>query len=364
MAGLRVAVDGQALARPQAGMGVYTAQMLESMRAAEPQVRWTVWLPPELRGTEPPSSRLVPGPRLIGRHVIWPRRLDRAGADVFWGPAGQMPLGRLKAPAVLTVHDLAIYQEPRWFPSGQWLSVRLVVPRSLRGAEHLIAVSSSTAADLQRFFDIPEDRITVVPEGVAPSFRPLPPEALLQARRRWRLPERFILFVGTLEPRKNLTTLLEAWVQLPHRPPLVVVGGWGWRSEDLMRRVARAGSQLHLLGEVPRTDLAAIYNLAACLAHPAWYEGFGLTVLEAMACGVPVIASRTSSLPELVGGAGRLLPPDDVAAWTRSLQEVLGDPELRRQMRTDGLLRAAELTWDRAAERTLRTLAAAAQVNR
>jgi glycosyltransferase involved in cell wall biosynthesis len=250
------------------------------------------------------------------------------------------------------VHDLAIYRHPEWFPQGQWLSVRLAVPRSLRRADAVIAVSGNTAKDVQELFSVPAERTHVVPLGAGPEFRPLAPAAVEAERRRLGLPERFILFFSTIEPRKNLATLLDAWERMGRTPPLVVAGGWGWRSDELRARLEAAGEGLRLYGQVPAQDLPSLYGLAGCLAHPAWYEGFGLTPLEAMACGTPVVCSDSSSLPEVVAGAGMLLPPGDAGAWAEALGSVLEDPGRRRAMREAGLRRAAELTWERAAART------------
>jgi glycosyltransferase involved in cell wall biosynthesis len=184
---------------------------------------------------------------------------------------------------------------------------------------------------------------------VGPAFRPLPPDRKQEARERFGLPEQFVLFVGTIEPRKNLETLVEAWAQVPGRPPLVVAGGWGWRHEALRDKLGRLGAQLRLLGPVQPEELPGLYNLATCLAHPAWYEGFGLTPLEAMACGTPVVCSDAASLPEVVGEAAILVAPDDVQGWRAALERVTGDPALRSELRRKGILRAAEFAWDRSA---------------
>lgn len=329
-------------------MGTYTREILAALERTE-RPRLLVY---------GPGAREIPGPRLVGRHFLWPRRLRRLDIDVFFGPAGLLPLAGPGVPSVITVHDLAIYLRPEWFPPGQPFSTRIVVPRSIERADAVIAVSRNTARDLERIFEIGADRVDVIPEGVSESFQPLPPERLAEVRDRYQLPERFILFVGTLEPRKNVTTLVDAWEALPRgeRPELVVAGGWGWRTEAIRARLERAGSGLRLLGSVPYSDLPALYNLATVLAHPAHYEGFGLTPLEAMACGTPVICSNAASLPEVVGSAALTAPPDDVQAWTAALERVLQEPELGLRLRAQGLLRAAEFTWERAARQTYSVL--------
>jgi glycosyltransferase involved in cell wall biosynthesis len=163
--------------------------------------------------------------------------------------------------------------------------------------------------------------------------------------------------VSTIEPRKNLPTLLDAWSRMRDRPPLVVAGGWGWRCEPIRERIEREGEAVLVLGATAPADLPILYNLATALAHPAWYEGFGLTPLEAMACGTPVVVSSASSLPEVVGEAGLLVDPADVEGWTAALERVWSDADLRADLRARGLQRASELTWNRAAALTWRVLA-------
>jgi glycosyltransferase involved in cell wall biosynthesis len=358
---LRVAVDGTPLLRPETGMATYTRNILATMQKLGGQ--FTTWMPEADATTHLfgyPALRQIPGPRLIGRHFRWPRRLRRSDYDVFFGPMGQLPLGGVGMPSVLTIHDLAIYIRPQWFPSGQPLSTRLVVPRSIERATHLVAVSECTARDIATLFDRAPADVTVIPEGVGAEFHPLPVDQLRAALPRFRLPERFLLFVGTIEPRKNLETLLDAWAALPDRPDLVIAGGWGWKHEAVRERVERLGEGIHLLGAVAPAELPALYNLAIALAHPSHYEGFGLTPLEAMACGTPVVCSDAASLPEVVGDAALLVDPDDVEGWTAALDRVLHDPGVAGDLRRRGILRAAELSWERAGSRTLRVLQATA----
>ncbi len=353
-------MDGSGLLRPLAGVGTYTREVLAAMLQARPGHRMTLWLPV---GARPPlespqlAVRSIPSVRLAGRHLLWPRRLHRHAPDVYFGPAGVMPLGRVPAPAVLTAHDMAIYLHPEWFPGRQPLSTRLIVPHSLERAARILCVSHSTARDVREIFGVPDSRLEIVHLGVAGRFRRLDPDRLAPVRERHRLPKRFILFVSTVEPRKNLETLIDAWAQMRGRPALVVAGGFGWRHErvaEKMERLRPAG--LRHLGPVPPEDLPALYNLAICLAHPAWYEGFGLTPLESMASGTPVVASNTSSIPEVVGDAGILLDPADVRAWTEALENVCHEPSLAGELRRRGLLRAAQFTWERTAERTWRAI--------
>ena len=342
---LKVAVDGSGLERPLAGVGRYTDQILAAMRIERPRDRLSV--------VEPRS-----GPPLLARHLGFPARVRKLRPDLYWSPAGLIPLGRLGVASAITVHDLAIYRNPDWFPRGQWLSTKVVVPRSLRRAGAVIAVSRSTARDLEELFGVGGRRVSVVHHGVGREFHPRP---AVEARLRLGLPERFILFVGTIEPRKNLETLLEAWALTRDRLPLVVAGGWGWRFEEVRARLERLGAGVRLIGPVAPADLPDLYSAATCLAHPAWYEGFGLTPLEAMACGTPVVCSDSSSLPEVVGDAALTVDPGDALGLAASLERVCGDTDLHLDLRRRGLVRAAEFSWSRSAAMTWQVLEALAK---
>jgi glycosyltransferase involved in cell wall biosynthesis len=300
--------------------------------------------------------RPLPRAPFIGRHVQWPARIRRLRPDAYFGPVGALPLGNVGCPTVITVHDLAIYRNPSWFPGRQPLSTRLVIPRSLARADVIVAVSKNTAADIEDLFGVPPSQISVVPHGVSHVFHPMSREDLDLARARLQLPERFILFVGTIEPRKNLETLLEAWAMLSDRPDLVIVGAWGWLYESIKERIGRLGSGVHHIEGLDPAELPAVYNLARVLAHPAWYEGFGFPPLEAMACGTPVIVSDRASLPELVGDAGLIAPADEPEAWRKALEKVVGDSDLAADLKRRGLLRAAQFSWPRSADLTWRSI--------
>ncbi|HEX7263846.1 MAG TPA: glycosyltransferase family 1 protein [Candidatus Dormibacteraeota bacterium] len=365
MTGLHVAVDGVGLARPWAGVGVYTSQILRAMAVDRPDCRFTVFVPPGVSAESSPaiSYRQVPPVPFVGRHMQWPARLRRLRPDVFFGAVGALPLMDVGTPTVITVHDLAIYRNAGWFPRRQPLSTRWVVPSSLRRADRVIAVSTNTARDAEDLFGVPESRITIVPHGVSPGLRPMSSEELVATRERLDLPERFILFVGTIEPRKNLLTLLEAWAMMRDRPDLVIVGGWGWDYGPIRDRISRLGDGVHHLDALEPKFLPAVYNLARVLAHPAWYEGFGLPPLEAMACGTPVVVSDTSSLPEVVDGAGLVVPAGDANAWRVALEKVIGDQDLATDLRRRGILRAAEFSWPRSAAMTWDVIDEAAHRN-
>jgi glycosyltransferase involved in cell wall biosynthesis len=306
-------------------------------------------------------------------NIVWhrlrlplPVELITGPVDVFHSPDFTLP-PVWRALTVLTVHDLSFLRVPECFTGALRHYLERVVPRSVRRADHVIADSESTGRDLVRLLDVPASKVTVIHSGVEPRFRPIADRATLEAvRQRYNLPERFILSVGTLQPRKNFTTLIEAFSRLKlgagswklgtRNLKLVIVGGKGWLYEAVFARVETLGLQGEVLfpGFVADEDLPPLYNLAEVFALPSWYEGFGLPPLEAMACGTPVVTSNTSSLPEVVGDAGLMVEPIDVEGLAAEMGRVLGDSDLRREMVQRGLARAREFTWERAARQLLK----------
>jgi len=305
-------------------------------------------------------------------NVVWhrlrlplPVELITGPVDVFHSPDFTLP-PVWRARAVLTVHDLSFLRVPECFTGALRRYLERVVPRSVRRADHVIADSHSTKRDLVELLGTPAGKVTVIHSGVEPRFRPITDRAALgPVRQRYDLPERFIISVGTLQPRKNFATLVEAFARLKSETgnwkpgarslKLVIAGGRGWLYEEIFARVEALGLQGDVLfpGFVADEDLPALYNLAEAFVLPSLYEGFGLPPLEAMACGTPVVTSNVSSLPEVVGDAGLMVEPADVESLAAAIERVLEDGGLRREMVQRGLARAKEFTWERAARRLL-----------
>jgi glycosyltransferase involved in cell wall biosynthesis len=286
-----------------------------------------------------PFNRLVPDASLFhaAEHLLLPLR------DV---------------PTVLTIHDLIFHHLPEHHkPLNRWY-LSWTLPLYCRRADHVIAVSEATRRDLVTRYALPPAKVTVVPEAADPRFRPQPPEVVTVARARYDLPEDYVLYVGTIEPRKNLTRLLHAWGPLyraGEAPPLVIVGKRGWLLGDFDAALAQSPAHegVHLLGYVRDGDLAALYTGAMAFVFPSLFEGFGLPPLEAMACGTPVACADASSLPEVVGDAALRFDPTDEDAIAAALRRLVNDPDLRQDLRARGLRQAARFSWDRAARETL-----------
>lgn len=291
--------------------------------------------------------------------VIWqqrylPRRLARGDIDLLWSPLLTLP-GRLPVPGVVTLHDLAVLQHPETLTWRVRWSLLPFLERTVRQAARILTVSHAMAGEIAAHWPETGDRIDVAWNGVAADFRPASAAELAASRARLGLPERFLFFAGTVEPRKNLDLLLDAWEALrsenAETPPLLVAGPDGWGSRQTHRRMARlAAYGLRRLGHLDRADLIATLQAATIFVFPSLYEGFGLPAAEAMACGVPVLVSDRSSLPEVVGDAGRHFDPDDAGELALLLREWLDSTELLAAARARSLERAAAFTWKRSAE--------------
>ncbi|PKO22871.1 MAG: glycosyltransferase family 1 protein [Chloroflexi bacterium HGW-Chloroflexi-1] len=261
-------------------------------------------------------------------------------------------------PTVLTVHDLIFRRLPEHHkPLNRWY-LNLTLPLFCRRATHVIAVSEQTRRDLISTYHLPPEKITVIQEAADPRFRPQPPETVAMVQARYSLPDRYVLFVSTIEPRKNLIRLLAAFERVHAAgltDALVIVGKRGWLYDDFFAALERSPARQAVIfpGYVPDADLPAVYGGSQVCAFPSLFEGFGLPVLEAMACGAPVVCSNTSSLPEVAGDAALLVDPLDIDAIADTLYRLLADPDLRADLARRGLVQAARFSWPRAATETL-----------
>ncbi|MBP7694480.1 MAG: glycosyltransferase family 4 protein [Anaerolineales bacterium] len=360
--------DLSAAAHERAGLGRYAASLAQAL--LDLGVPLTAFVnDPRENGLRPPLSglpTLTAGlPRKRWRlRAAWSYfggpdlRAAFPGVTLFHATEHLLPIIP-GARSVVTLHDAAYLLFPQHHLLQNRLFLTLMMPRFLRRADRVICVSEATRQDALRFYRLDPAKVSVVSEGVEPRFRPITAPAALEAvRHTYRLPRRFILYVGTIEPRKNLVTLLEAYAALRERQPevgLVIAGGKGWLYEGVFERVRALGLEPHVTftGYVPDDALPALLNGAEVFAFPSVFEGFGLPPLEAMACGTPVVCSNVSSLPEVVGEAGRLLPPTDVGAWVAALDGLLADPAQRADLGARGLARARQFTWAAAAQATL-----------
>jgi glycosyltransferase involved in cell wall biosynthesis len=400
---MRVGIDYTAAIWQGAGIGRYTRELVRAVIEQGGEFRYTLFY--AAGGVERANPYLADLDRLRAAHPnvraapiplsprrltqIWQRLRAPLPVELFTGPldllhAPDFVLPPTRARTILTIHDLSFLVHPECAVPSMVRYLSDAVPRSLRRADAIVADSQATRRDLARLLGYDPARVTVVYPGVSPRFRPLPPEALEPVRVRLGLPECFVLFVGTLEPRKNLVRLIEAFDQVAGRRSqvagsshvatcdlrvatcdlyLVIAGRRGWLYEEIFAAIGRLGlgERVRLLDFVDDNDLPALYNLAWAFAYPSIYEGFGFPALEALACGIPVATADNSSLPEVVGdpasGAGEpaalLAPAEDAEALAGALGRVVFDSALRARLREAGPARARQFTWERAAQQVL-----------
>ncbi|HIC88352.1 MAG TPA: glycosyltransferase family 1 protein [Anaerolineae bacterium] len=293
-------------------------------------------------------------------HQQWavPRLLHHLRADLYHSSYYLMPY-RPDLPTLLTVYDLTPLRYPEHASARARLFFRLTTHLALRTARAIIAISQATRQDFIERFALPPERIITIPLAADPAFRPQPPEAIAAVRARYGLPEAYVLYLGSNKPHKNLVRLVEAWGRLPkptrRRSLLVVAGTWIARYPEARERTKALGldRSVRFLGPVPEADLPALYSGATLFVFPSLYEGFGLPVLEAMACGTPVACSNTSSLPEVAGDAAHCFVPTDVVQMAMRIEEILEDHALRDSMRERGLTRVRWFSWTHTAQKTL-----------
>lgn len=300
------------------------------------------------RVTRLPTER--PAARIAWEQALAPIRTR--GLDVLACPAYVVPLAA-RCPTVVTVHDLSFLRMPGAFNRGNRLYLSVMTALSVRRARRVIAVSESTKRELIQLLRTPAAKVAVVPNGIEPVFRPLPAAAVAAFRAKNGLPDRFILSMCTLEPRKNLVALVRAYARAKLDIPLVLAGGKGWQYEQVLAEARQLGDRVLLPGYVPFADQPLWYNAAAVFAYPSLYEGFGFPPLEAMSCGTPVVSSNTTSLPEVIGDAGLLVDPTDEAALANALSIALTDEPLRERLRAAGPVQARRFDWATIATRTV-----------
>jgi glycosyltransferase involved in cell wall biosynthesis len=366
-----ITLDLSPFVHHHAGLGRYAGELTAALARIAPQnkyiglyhARREIQLEGELKNVRPARVPLGAKPWRMSVLLAYAARrdLDRwlPACEVFHATDHLLPPLK-NARSVFTIHDLIFRFFPEYhLPLNRWY-LSLMLPQFMQRADAIVAVSECTRRDVINLMGIPAEKIRVIYEGVHPSFRPMKQrDELERVRVKYHLPARFILFFSTIEPRKNLVTLLDAYAALlqqdANTPPLVVAGRKGWLYQTTLQHIQTLGLQerVHLTDWIAHDDVPALLNLAEVFVYPSLYEGFGLPPLEAMACGAPVISSNASSLPEVVGDAGILVEPRDTAQLAQAMARVLNDDALRHAMHAKGVIQAARFTWERAARETL-----------
>jgi glycosyltransferase involved in cell wall biosynthesis len=360
-------IDVSSAVHAKAGIGRYAASLARALADYQPG-RIALFYN-RVHGSHPPpglealQARTVHAGYKPWRMAVWLGHLTRIGfnrlvpgAQLFHATEHLLPPLH-GVPTVLTVHDMIFKLFPEHQKRLNFWYLNATMPLYCRRAGAIVTVSESSKQDIVAHYGLDPAKVTVVYEAAAPEFVPASREAVEGIRRRYGLPGPYAIHVGTIEPRKNLTRLIEALQLLREAGltvPLLVVGGKGWLYDDFFQRLERLeiADAVHFPGYVPSSDLPLLYSAATIAVMPSVYEGFGLPVLEAMACGTPVVSSDASSLPELGGRAARYFDPYDVEAVAETIRKVWVDQDLRAEMRQQGLAQAASFSWQRAATQT------------
>lgn len=355
----RIGIDARLVAYRTGGISTYTRQLISALEALAPQHNVTVFQSHraksplahhfhEVRLWTPPHHRL--------ERVALSAELARFNLDVYHATDFIPPIRGGKR-HVITVHDLTFLHYPEHKDRAAQRYYNDQIQTAVDTADHILAVSQATKADLIHELNVPAEKITVQPHGVDDRFCVLPQAQVTAQIKNLGIPQNAVLHVGTLEPRKNIPTLLDAYIALPDelrtKHPLLLVGRYGWLFEDTRHRIEslqKQGYNIVVRQDVDDSTLPLVYNSACVLVVPSFYEGFGMPVLEAMACGIPVITANNSALPEVAGDVGMVFNAQSPSALTVVLQNALTDAEWRTQAQQRGINHAAMFTWARSAQ--------------
>ncbi|RLC80643.1 MAG: glycosyltransferase family 1 protein [Chloroflexi bacterium] len=363
-------LDARTVTHHFPGIGRYVVNLAQAMKALLAEGERLILLrdsaspsPWDLGALEGEKLRVIDvpiPPFSLRQQWVIPRLLHRFQASLYHSPYYLMPY-RSGVPTVVTIYDFIPLLYPTYFSFLNRLIFRWATILALRVSAVAIVLSQATARDLRRFFAQYISRVEIIPAASDPRFRPQPAGEVERIRRKYAISEGYILYLGINKPHKNLTRLIEAWAQIckwrvaSGKWQLIIAGAWDPRYPEPKQRAEELGlgDSVRFLGPVPEDDLPALYAGATLFVFPSLYEGFGLPVLEAMACGTPVACSNASSLPEVVGDAALTFDPADSSAIARAITRVLADAELRQVLRERGLAQAAGFSWERTAAKTL-----------
>ncbi|NDD64701.1 MAG: glycosyltransferase family 1 protein, partial [Acidobacteria bacterium] len=353
------------LVAAKTGIGHYTDALAEALARIHTDHQYSLLSPfdfhlPPAPTTPPNLSKIYLPVRSVFRRwwlVGLPALLQISPFDLFHGTNYCIPVFA-PCPTVVTVHDLSLFRRSATHEDDNVRRGKRRIPLMIRRASRIIAPSEWTRREILEHFNVRPELVRVIPEGARRGMRPIEAAECTEVLRKHQITSPYLLFVGTIEPRKNLPVLLRAYDELlrstPHCPQLILCGGNGWKNEDVYRLVEelKLTGMVRFAGYVEDEDLPALYSAAECFLYPSEYEGFGLPPLEAMACGTPVITSNTTSLPEVVGEAGLTHSPNDHQGLASLIVRVLGENGARAHFRNSGLERSRLFSWDRAARET------------
>ena len=362
---MRIAIVASTIST-QGGPRTYVLGLLDALLRVDHENEYVVFYNDPCHLGRFPGVRevVIPGKaplaRLWREHVLLPLACRRERVDLLHCPKSAIPLLSPGCPVAVTLHDLIPVKHPELEKRAAHLYWRLHIPRAAKRSDLVITISQWAKQEIIAEYGVPAERVAVVMQSFDPDMlEPRDPATSRQIRANYGLPAEYILYVGTIQPRKNLGTLIEAYDELRRTmaapPKLVIVGRKGWLYDDLFARISELGLEDAVIftGFVPDAELPYLFDGARVFAYLSLLEGFGRPPLEAMACGVPVVASNTTAIPEVVGDAGITVPPRDVAAVAAALQAILTDDNRAENVRRRGMAQARRFSWDAAARETL-----------
>ncbi len=375
---MHIAIDAHSVGTELGGNESYATNLIEALARIDQTNLYTLYVtkPAAIKrfADRWPNFKVKltrPHTPLVRIPLTLSRELRRHPVDVLHVQYTAPPFA--PCPVVATIHDLAFEHLPATFNRRSWMQLRLTVRRTARRAAHIITISEYSRGDISRTYGIPLERISVTPLAAPPDLLPVTNEAeLKRIRESYGIQKDYILSLGSIQPRKNLVRLIEAYSCLRGTrpevklPQLVLAGKRGWLDSETFRAVEKnaLGKDILFTGYVPERDLAGLFSGAVCFVYPSYFEGFGLPVVEAMQCGVPVIAGNRTSLPEVVGEAGVLFDPFDTQDLVNALTKVIDDSGFRAGLRAKGLERAKRFNWRTTAQLTLSAYQSAAKGTR
>jgi glycosyltransferase involved in cell wall biosynthesis len=367
---MRVGLDGYPLAEPRTGVGHYTLELARALALIAPSDQFELVSPAPF---DPSALEEINQANLSNLSAVhletsrirghwWavglPLYVTKTRFDLFHGTNFEVPFWNRRT--LVTIHDLSALLHRDKHRDSLARRARLRLPIVAKLARKIITPTESVKREVCEHLRVKANRVIAIPSAARPSFRPVPLEQTVEIRRRLAIEDDFLLFVGTLEPRKNLLTLLKAFDQIVRqtslRPQLVIAGGHGWLMDETFSFIKHSaiGDRLRLTGYLGDEELRALYSSCRIFVYPSLYEGFGLPPLEAMACGAPVIAGRVAALQEVLGSAARLVDPLDVEALAGSIVELIENDQERRRLASNGPKHAAKFSWAETARRTLK----------
>jgi glycosyltransferase involved in cell wall biosynthesis len=362
---MRIGLDGLPLTQLKTGVGTYTFELARALAAQAPHDEFQLISPKPfyLEGSGESMARLpnltlaYSKPNLLGRRwwsLGMPSYIRRNAIALFHGTNFEVPL-RGKCPSVVTIHDLSLLLHSSTHETRAVLRGRLRLPRMARRATLVITDSEPVRREVCEHLGVAPEKVIAIPLAPQPMFTSSPPDIAAEVRKRLGIEDEFLLYAGTIEPRKNLVTLLKAFEEVlqttPLRPQLVIAGKLGWKPNDGLQNLEKSvfKDRIKITGYISDADLCALYSSCRAFVYPSIYEGFGLPPLEAMACGAPVIAS---AVPSVTSDAARVISATDVHALARNITELLTDNQARQSLSLAGREHAAKFSWEQTAALT------------